>query len=228
MTELGLEPLAEPVGLKERVYEALKTAITEMDIYASDEEIRLDERQLSEQLGVSRTPVRETIARLEQEGFVATVPRRGAFVVRKSRREIVEMIQVWAALEGMAARLISTAASDRDIAALKSLFATFDDNEQLDTHIDEYSDSNVAFHQTLIAMSNNALLKQTTDNLFLHLRSIRARTIHEKQRATRSIIDHMDIIEALESRDPDRAHRLSVEHNLGLAAHVEQNVHWLK
>ena len=66
--------------LKDRIYDELKRAITAVDIYASQDEHRLDERQLSEELGVSRTPVREAILRLEQDGLVQTRPRRGAFV----------------------------------------------------------------------------------------------------------------------------------------------------
>src|SRR5579872_5167886 len=84
-------------------YLALKRAICAMDIYEVPHEIRLDERKLSEGLGVSRTPIREAMTLLEQEGFVRTRPRRGIFVVRKSKREIVEIITVMAALESMAA-----------------------------------------------------------------------------------------------------------------------------
>src|SRR3954471_8333423 len=101
-------------SFKSKAYAALKDAITKMDIYGSSEPIMLDERELSEKLGVSRTPIREAVAMLEQEGFVRTVPRRGILVVRKTKREIVEMIQAWAALESMAARLIAERASDAE------------------------------------------------------------------------------------------------------------------
>jgi len=227
MSELiQLSPLQNPVALRDQVFDALKQAITSMDLYAGDHELRLDERKLSEELGVSRTPIRETLARLEQEGFVRNIPRRGAFVVRKTKSEIIEMIQIWAALEGMAIRLVIERAEDSEIAELRALFKAFTD-DQLDAHIDEYSNANVRFHQSIIAMSQNHQLKKITDNLFLHLRSIRSRTIHEKDRVTRSIIDHTHIIEAIESRNADLAEKLSREHNLGLAAHVEQHVHWL-
>ena len=66
-----------------------------------------------------------------------------------------------------------------------------------------------------------------TDNLFLHMRSIRMRTISEGDRADRSIIDHMHIIESLEARDTELAERLVRQHTLDLAAHVEKNVYWL-
>ena len=100
---IPLAPLGVSFVLKDKVYNALRDAIAEMDIYTEAEPPRLDERSLAERLGVSRTPVREALSRLEQEGLVRTIPRRGAFVVRKSKAEILEMIHVWAALEGMAA-----------------------------------------------------------------------------------------------------------------------------
>ena len=100
----AVQPIELSLTLKDKTYEALKKALSEMNIYAEPEEPRLDERQLAEDLGVSRTPIREAIARLEQEGFVRVAPRKGVYVVRKSKQEILEMITVWAALESMAAR----------------------------------------------------------------------------------------------------------------------------
>ena len=95
------------------------------DIYAHREEIRLDERQLSRALGVSRTPIREAMTLLEQEGFLRTVPRRGVFIVRKTKKEIIEIIEVCAALESMAARLATINASDESIGALRHMFDEF-------------------------------------------------------------------------------------------------------
>ncbi|MCB1806660.1 MAG: GntR family transcriptional regulator, partial [Candidatus Competibacteraceae bacterium] len=101
-TKLAIERLDSNVVLKDRIYSALKEAISTLPIYAdNDKQHRLDERQLSEKLGVSRTPVREALCRLEQEGLVKMIPRRGAFVVRKTKQEILDMIFVWAALESM-------------------------------------------------------------------------------------------------------------------------------
>lgn len=97
-TQIKLVPLAEPQSLKVRAYEALRTAIMELNIYAPDAELRLDERQLSADFGVSRTPLREALAQLDQEGLVRIVPRRGIYIVRRTKNEILEMITVWAAL----------------------------------------------------------------------------------------------------------------------------------
>ncbi len=223
---LSLSPVDGGLVLKDRIYQELKRAIIAVDVYADDKEHRLDERQLSEDLGVSRTPIREALCRLEIDGFVRTIPRRGAFVARKSKKEILEMITVWAALESMAARLITEHASDEEIATLRNMFATFDE-AKVAANIDEYSETNIEFHQALLNLSHCDLLKKMTENLFLHMRSIRRRTISEDNRANRSIIDHMHIIEALEARDPDLAEKLVRQHTLDLAAHVEKNVDWL-
>jgi len=223
---LAIHPIDLNFSLKDRIYDALKETIAAINIYEGEGEPRLDERQLSEDLGVSRTPVREAIARLEQEGLVRIVPRRGVFVARKTKKEILEMIMVWAALESMAARMITRNATDAEIASLRELFATFED-DKIQANIDEYSGKNIQFHQALLRLSKCDLLNTMTETLFIHMRSIRASTIGENNRASRSIIDHMNIIEALERRDTELAERLVRQHTLDLAAHVERNVTYL-
>lgn len=203
-------------------YDALKRAITEMDIYGTTSEFRLDERQLSEDLGVSRTPIREAMTVLEQEGFVRSVPRRGIFVVRKTKREIIEMITVWAALEGMAARLAAERASAAELKGLRELFNAFE-REPLSAHMHEYSQANIAFHQAIIRMGGCNLIADMTENLFLHMRAIRAVSIRQENRSQTSMREHMAIIDALEAQDPDRAEQLVREHTLGLADHVERH-----
>ncbi len=147
----AVDPLASPENFKRQAYVALKNAIAAMDIYRSRAEIRLDERRLAHDFGVSRTPVREAMAQLEREGFVRSVPRRGVYVVRKTKREVIELITAWAALESMAARLITQTAGDDDIASLRRMFATFD-NGEVRAHLDEYSEINIEFHQAIIRM----------------------------------------------------------------------------
>ena len=219
---LDLPRLDTQSSFRVLAYAALKRAITAIDIYDQPDEVRLDERALSADLGVSRTPIREAMTLLEQEGFVRTLPRRGIYVVRKTKREIVEIITVMAALESMAARLVAFQAADDEIAELRRLMDAFHDGTDGE-RLEEYSDANIAFHQAIIRMSGCALLAEMTENLFIHMRAIRKVTIHQDNRAARSIVDHMAIIEALERRDPDEAARLAREHTLGLAAHVEKH-----
>lgn len=225
---IKLRPLNVDIVLKDKVYDALKTAILAMDIYADEDAPKLDERRLAEDLGVSRTPIREALSRLEQEGLVQNIPRRGAFVVRKTKKEILEMICVWSALEGLAARMATVRASDNEIAELRQLFATFGDSEGVSAHIDEYSDKNITFHQAIIKLSKCDLLVDIAEGLFIHMRPIRSRTIREGQRLKNSIVDHMHIIEALEKRDAELSEKYVREHTNDLKEHVNDNVGWLE
>ena len=222
---LGLGPL-NPMSLKNQAYVRIKEAIANTDIYSDREPLRLEERELMKALGVSRTPVREALSILEQEGFVRTVPRRGIFIVRKSKREMIEMIQMWAALESMAARLATLTASDAEIGKLRHLFDSFQSSPPAE-HLDEYSDANIAFHQAIIRLGGSRLIEDATHNLFLHVRAIRRATISQNNRAARSIIEHLKIIEALERRDTELAERLTRQHTLDLAAHVERGCDFL-
>jgi len=223
---IAIAPLDDVSTFKNRAYAALRDVIVSLDVYDSRGEVRLDERRLAQDLGVSRTPVREAMAQLEREGFVRSVPRRGVYVVRKSKKEVIEMITAWAALEGMAARLITQIASDEEIAMLRKMFAKFE-NGTLHAKLDEYSEVNIEFHQSIIRMSKNSVLISLAENLFTHMRMIRRKTIGEEDRADRSIRDHMNIIEALERRDTVRAEELVRQHALGLADHVARHADYL-
>jgi DNA-binding GntR family transcriptional regulator len=219
---VAVAPLEDTSTFADRAYAALKGVILSLDIYEKPGDVRLDERQLASDLGISRTPVREAMAQLEREGFVRSVPRRGIYVVRKTKQDVVELITAWAALESMAARLITQNAADEEIATLRQMFTKFEDGE-LHARLDEYSEVNIEFHQSIIRMSRNRVLIDLAENLFTHMRMIRRKTIGEEDRADRSIRDHMNIIQALEARDTERAEDLVRNHALGLAEHVARH-----
>jgi DNA-binding GntR family transcriptional regulator len=224
--EPRVAPIANPASFKNRAYAALKDVIVSLDVYRNRSDIRLDERRLAQDFGISRTPVREAMAQLEREGFVRSVPRRGIYVVRKTRRDVIEMITAWAALESMAARLITENAGADEIASLRKMFTTFE-NGRLHASLDEYSEVNIEFHQAIICMSHNRVLIDLAENLFTHMRMIRRKTIGERDRADRSIRDHMHIIEAIETRATARAEQLVRDHALGLAEHVAKYADYL-
>jgi len=136
------------------------------------------------------------------------------------------MITAWAALESMAARLITEHASDEDIASLRKMFTKFE-NGELHARLDEYSEVNIEFHQSIIRMSCNSVLIALAENLFTHMRMIRMKTIGDGDRADRSIRDHMHIIEAIEARATVRAEDLVRSHALGLAEHVAKYANYL-
>ena len=165
--------------------------------------------------------MREAIARLESDGLLKVLPRKGVYVQRKSLEEILEMIVAWAALESMAARLASERASDSELASLRRIALKYNQGA-VDMHISEYSDDNIRFHQRILEISKCALLREMADGLFLHMQAVRLRAMSEGNRVQRSVVDHAEIIEALEGRDADLSARLVREHTMRLHEHVRR------
>lgn len=216
---IRLQPLALSPTLKDHIHDALRAAIMAMDIYAEGADLRLDERDLAAQLGVSRTPLREALARLQADGFVDIVPRRGVFVRRKSLSEVLEMVILWAALESMAARLATERASDADLRALRD----FAQRAGAGAGLADYSDANIAFHQRILALSHCTLLARTADDMFVHMHAVRRRAMGEGDRLHRSRTEHLEIVDALQARDAARAERLVREHTLRLHDHIRHS-----
>ena len=218
---MKLEPINSNLTLKDQVYARFREAVSEMNIYQADANLRLDERSLAEQLNVSRTPLREALTRLENEGLVEIRPRKGVFVVRKTLDEILEMIVAWAALESMAARLATEAATDADLRALRK-HALRHSESSAHADLSEYSDANIQFHQMILDMSGCALLAEMADGLFVHMHAVRRRALEEDDRASRSVVDHAAIIDALEARDADLSAQLVRDHTMRLHNHVRR------
>jgi len=158
---------------------------------------------------------------LAQDGLVEILPRKGVFIHRKSLNEILDMVVTWAALESMAAHIAARVASDAEIKALRDL-AMRHSTSASKAELSEYSDANIKFHQAIFDMSGSPLLKSTTDGLFAHMFAVRRRAMGENNRATNSVADHMEIIEALESRDSELASRLVREHTMRLHDHIRE------
>jgi DNA-binding GntR family transcriptional regulator len=123
----------------------------------------------------------------------------------------------------MAARLATQHAETAEIARLHTLVDQFSQDE-VASNMGEYSEANIKFHQAIIGLGKCPLIVQITNDLFFHVRAIRQRTIFEQDRAKRSIVDHKEIVAALEARDTERAERLVREHTLRLRDHVERFV----
>ncbi len=226
-TRIALDPIDTSFSFKNKAYAALKNVIVSMDVYRSRADIRLDERQLAQDFGISRTPVREAMAQLEREGLRAlgAAPRRLCGAQDQGRGDRDDH-RLGGAREHGGAPDHPARRATSEIASLRKMFATFEDGE-LRAHLDEYSEVNIEFHQAIIGMSGNSVLISLAENLFTHMRMIRRKTIVEKDRVEKSIRDHMNIIQALEARDTARAEDLVRDHALGLAEHVEKYADYL-
>jgi DNA-binding GntR family transcriptional regulator len=196
----GNNKLIESPNLRDRVYEILKRSILFQEILPGE---KIDEEVLAQQLGVSRTPIRETLCRLENEGIVRVIPRRGAFVVKHSREKITEILMVREALEGFAARLAVDHIDEQAIEQMKSLFKN-------------YSESNIRDrtreYNLIIKVSRNDLLSSIMKTLNDHIQMLRIQTVSHEGRLEQSLVEHFKIIQAMEQKDHASAEYLMREH----------------
>ena len=117
------------------------------------------------------------------------------------------------------ARLAAVAATDSEIRELRKHALRHSESSSR-ADLSEYSEANIRFHQMILEMSGCRLLAAMADELFVHMHGVRRRALEENNRATRSVVDHLEIIEALEARDGDLAARLVREHTMRLHNHV--------
>ncbi len=206
--ERTIEKLIESPNLRDRVYEILKKSIIFQEIQPGE---KVDEEAVAKQLGVSRTPIRETLCRLENEGIVKIIPRRGAFVVKHSREKINEILMVREALEGFAARMAADHADGSTMEQMRFLFKDFSESNIRDRSKD-YSQADLEFHNLIIQTSKNNLLINLMNTLNDHIQMVRLQTVSLEGRPEQSLIEHFKIIGALEQKDSSLAESLMREH----------------
>lgn len=141
----------------------------------------------------------------------------------KSKREVVEQLQLWAALESMAARLAASSASDAAIAGLRHILVELW-NSPPSEYPDEYAAIDTRFHSTLVASSGSKSIEESTRWLLALRRAISRATATHGDQALRARVEYLKLIEAIGNHDAEAAERVSREHTLGLAGHVER--HW--
>ena len=216
-TKLSAKPTSQ--GVLEAVsahLNALRSEITEP--------IRVREEDLAQQLGVSRTPVREALIRLDSTGLISLRPGRGALLQPVSDRDYLEWLQLREQLEGFAAREAALNASQRDVMVLKAIFEPFLEPGVAEAKPKEYAQANVAFHTEVIRLANNHLLERVWASFGHRQTSYRRQTIARLHRSADSLREHLAIIAAIEERDADRAEALARAHVRALHVAVEHKV----
>jgi len=217
--DFAVPPITQPASLADLAYETLKEFLISLP---PDNHEKLEERALAKQLGISRTPLREAIQRLAAEGFLRVEPRRGVFINCRSKEEILEILYVRAALEAMAARLAVRYVTSDDIGLLREIFKSFDVST-VEDQVQEFSLANVMFHEKSLELSRCSRLIELSSNIRDQMRMVRICTMRTGGRARNALVEHLEIIDALEARDADLAAGRMREHILGLAQYVEQS-----
>lgn len=204
--------------LSERVYEALKEYILAQE-YNPGQEVRLDEKQLITQLQVSRTPVREAMARLIAEGLLYNVPYKGVFIAHKTEQEIISIIMVRAVLEGMSARLATANFKNEDFPYMRAMFQPFLEGELAPKRL-EFSRANVMLHEFILKRSECDLLIDMAQSLYDQMRMVRFRTSIFPARLESALDQHFKLVDLFEQRQAAEAEAL-------MRSHIEESIQYI-
>jgi DNA-binding GntR family transcriptional regulator len=188
------------------VYESLRDAISDGRIARGE---RVREEEIGRQLGVSRTPVREALQRLQQRGLLVMGAGRGLVVAELGQHQVLQLYAMREILEGSAARFAAQHATEPDIAILHRLQQELRDAKQDPVLLVAL---NRRFHQAIYEATHNQYLMQTLDILHDSFALLHSTTFREPNRRQESDEEHRLIVEAIEQRDPQRAENAAREH----------------
>ena len=196
-------------NLRDQTYDIIKNMIILRDIEPGK---KINEEQIAKEIRVSRTPIREALCRLENEGIVKIIPRRGAFVADLTETNVREILLIREVLEGLVARLASENMDEKTLDKLRKALEKVSTIPEKDRELINYTRSEVEFHSLLLGASNNRMLKNMMEIVNAHLQIIRLRTVVLPERAQKTVNEHHQILKAIEKRDADAAEELMRKH----------------
>jgi DNA-binding GntR family transcriptional regulator len=194
--------------LRDLVFAAMREAILSGKLKPGE---RLMEVQLAEEMGVSRTPVREAIRKLELEGLVVMVPRKGAYVAGLTLKDVAEVFEIRSSLEGLAAALAADRITDEEVKTLDNILKEISEAVGRND-IDKVIEKDAEFHQILFSASRNNRLAQMINNLKEQIDRFRVQSFSNPVRLKSVLSEHKEIFDAIKQGDIENAEKLAKEH----------------
>ena len=194
--------------LRDVVFQTLRAAILRGELKPGE---RLMELQLAAKLGVSRTPIREAIRMLEQEGLAITIPRKGAEVAKMTEKDMEDVLQIRCVLEELAARVSCHKINDGELRELKVAMSEFDEKTKADNVV-ELAKADVTFHDLIYKAADNPKLSMLLNNLREQMYRYRTEYLKDTQRHSQLIQEHHEIVKALELRDEEQVVKIIRQH----------------
>lgn len=194
--------------LRDVVFQTLRSAILKGELKPGE---RLMELQLADKLGVSRTPIREAIRMLEQEGLAITIPRKGAEVAKMTVKDMEDVLQIRGVLEELAARVSCRKITEQELRELRIAMIEFDERTKEDNVV-ELAKADVVFHDIIYKASDNPKLLLLLNNLREQMYRYRTEYLKEKDRHEQLIHEHHEIVRALEERNEERVAEIVKQH----------------
>jgi DNA-binding GntR family transcriptional regulator len=213
--------LSDNFNLRSQTYKILKNMIITREILPGK---KINEETLAQEIGVSRTPIREALFRLEHEGIVKIIPRRGAFVVKPSKENIIEILQVREVLEALIVRLVTPLLEEADIRELRSCLEKLRAKPEEERHIIDYTDSELTFHDLLHRKCPNQMLRRMMEMVNAHLQIIRLRTVVLPGRAQKTLDEHTAILEMIEKGNAEEAELMMRRHVISVRTMALENI----
>ena len=213
--------MIENVNLRDQIYEILREMILRREIVPGQ---KIIEEELAKKIGVSRTPLREALCRLENDRIVEILPRRGASVRELSRETIIETLEIREVLEGLITRLATQNQTKRIITQLKTCLNNIIQVPDTPDNLIRFSHADEKFHAILLHASRNEMLMNYMANIDMHMRFIRIRTVTIPKRAKKTVAEHYKILDAIESRDANKAEKMMRQHNASVRKWAIENM----
>ncbi|MBP1712019.1 MAG: transcriptional regulator, GntR family [Deltaproteobacteria bacterium] len=208
------------LSLGNQAYQELKGIILERQIPPGG---KLNEGDLAKALGISRTPIREAINRLEKEGLVKIIPQRGAYVVQFTEKDIYELFLIRENLEGLAAYLAAKKMSEKDLTKLESAVEGFSEPFS-EKEIKRYAREDFKFHQAIVQFSEAQRLIGLISTLHDYIRIFRLTTVGVSGRMKTSLEEHRELLRAFRERNPEEAELRMREHIRHVRDGVMENI----
>jgi DNA-binding GntR family transcriptional regulator len=204
-----MQKIIDNPNLRDQTYNILKNMIILREIEPGK---KINEEQIARQLNVSRTPIREALCRLENEGIVKIFPRRGAFVSELTETTVREILLIREVLEGLVARLAAQNMDEKTIDQLHETLARVNPEIKNEPELIDYTRSEVDFHALLLDACGNHMLRNMMAVVNAHLQIIRLRTVILPDRAQKTVKEHNRILKAIAKGDAIAAEDLMRKH----------------
>lgn len=200
--------MADNYSMRSRVFNRLREDILTGKYKRNDE---LREAAIGEELGVSRTPVREALHQLELEGLVEIIPNRGAYVVGITAQDVEDIFMIRARLEGLCARLAAARMTREQLEEMEEIIMLSEFHEER-KHFSQLFELDSRFHEVLFASGGSKMLEHILDDFHHYIQMVRKRSLTEENRAEKSTKEHKAIYLALKAHDGEKADELATLH----------------